>query len=93
MDVWRGSPSRRFARSISFAISGSVSYRVRSSGFIASALSIVIPSSAGIIFAILSQVAYGRSITRPTSRITFRAASVPNVTICATRSAPYFSVT
>ena len=32
-------------------------------------------------------------MTRPTSRITALAASVPKVMICATRSRPYFSLT
>ena len=36
---------------------------------------------------------YGRLITRPTSRIAARAPIVPNVMICATRSAPYLSTT
>ena len=92
-EVCRGSPSKRIAISISFFAESSVSYIVRSSGFIFIAFAIVIPSSIGIAFATLSTYAYGRSNTRPTSRITIRADIVPNVTICTTWSAPYFLVT
>ena len=93
IEVCRGSPSKRFDISISVRTFSSDSYMPRSSGFICSAFSIVIFSSFGIIFAIVSQKLYGRSITRPTSRITPFAASVPNVTICETQSLPYFFTT
>ena len=71
----------------------SLSYMPRNSGFIWSALSIVILSSCGIIFASLSVSAYGKSSAFPTDFITPRAAIVPNVTICVTESCPYFSWT
>ena len=93
IEVCRGSPSKRFDISISVRTFSSDSYMPRSSGFICSAFSIVIFSSFGIIFAMVSQKLYGRSITRPTSRITPFAASVPNVTICETQSLPYFFTT
>ena len=51
------------------------------------------PSSLGIILAMRFTSANGMSKTRPTSRITARAASVPNVIICDTRSCPYLAVT
>ena len=93
MEVWRGRPSSLFAMSMSLFTVSSDSYIERSSGFIMSALSIVILSSFGIFFAIVSQKLYGRSMTRPTSRMTPRAANVPKVTICVTQSFPYFSIT
>ena len=53
----------------------------------------VIPMLYGISFATLSHTLYGTSITLPTSRTAAFAAIVPKVTICATWSAPYFSIT
>ena len=47
----------------------------------------------GISFATRSTSGSGTPSARPASRTAARAAIVPNVTICATRSLPYFSVT
>src|SRR5580658_6065179 len=47
----------------------------------------------GTSFASRSTSGRGTLSTRPTSRIAARAAMVPNVMICATRSRPYFSCT
>ena len=54
MDVWRGSPSRRLAISISRCTVSSVSYICRSSGFMVRALPMVMFSSFGTFFAMLS---------------------------------------
>ena len=51
------------------------------------------PGPSGISFAIRSTTPYGISSTRPASRTAARAAIVPKVMICATRSRPYFSRT
>ncbi len=52
------------------------------------------PGPLGTFFASASTSFSGTSSTRPTSRITARAAMVPNVTIWLTRSRPpYFSWT
>ena len=90
MDVCLGRPSSLLDISISSFTCSSSWYSFLNSGFIFRALSNVIFSSVGTIFAMLSTNAYGRSMTRPTSRMTPRAAIVPKVTICTTRSAPYF---
>ena len=92
-EVCRGRPSSLRLMSITCFTRSSPSYAFRRSGFIPSALSSVIPSSFGIIRAMESTKLYGRSMTRPTSRITPFACSVPNVMICTTRSGPYFRVT
>ena len=59
-------------------------------GSFSSAFSIVILSSGGTSLAILSTSASGMPSTRPTSRMTPLACSVPKVMIWATRSSPYF---
>ncbi len=46
----------------------------------------------GMIFATRSTSGSGMFITRPTSRMAPRAPMVPKVIICATLSAPYFSL-
>ena len=85
-------PSKRKQRSNSSFTDASLSYRSLSS-FTSKDFFKVIPSSLGIILANRFTSGKGISSTRPTSRITARAASVPKVIICATRSCPYFSVT
>ena len=50
-------------------------------------------SSSGTMATIASTRGIGSPSARPTSRIAARAASVPNVPIWATFSAPYFSLT
>ena len=85
-------PSRRKQRSKSSFTSSSVSYKSLSS-FTSNAFFKVMPNSLGIILAKRFTSGNGISSTRPTSRMTARAASVPKVMICATRSCPYFSVT
>ena len=47
----------------------------------------------GISFATRSTSGSGTPSARPASRTAARAAIVPNVTICATRSLPYLSIT
>ena len=47
----------------------------------------------GISFASLSPTAYSCPSTRAASRVAARGNILPKVMICATRSAPYFSVT
>ncbi len=95
VDECLGSPSKRFDISIKRVTRSSFSYMERSSGFILSARSIVMeaPGSFGMLLAMLSTNAYGKSMTRPTSRITPLAANVPNVIISVTHSFPYFSTT
>ena len=51
------------------------------------------PGRDGISFATRSTSGSGTPSARPASRTAARAAIVPKVTICATRSLPYFSVT
>ena len=51
------------------------------------------PSSSGTRATTASTRGMGRPSARPTSRIAARAASVPNVPICATFATPYFSLT
>ena len=53
----------------------------------------VLPGWNGISLAMPSTNEYGRSSTRPTSRTAAFAASVPNVAICDTDSAPYLFFT
>ena len=93
IESWRVSPSSGFARSTISRVTGSESYAWRSSapGFRHS--SSVCPGPSGIAFATLSTTPYGTSSTRPASRTAARAAIVPKVMICATRSRPYFSAT
>ena len=55
MEVCLGSPSRRFDMSIRARTCWSDSYIARSSGFITRALSMVMFSSLGIFFAMVSQ--------------------------------------
>ena len=55
MEVWRGSPSRRFDMSMSFLTCSSESYSAFNSGFFLSARSNVIFNSAGTIFDTWSQ--------------------------------------
>ncbi len=50
-----------------------------------------LPGMPGIILAIWSTSSSGTPIARPTSRTAARAFIRPKVTICATRSLPYFS--
>ena len=89
MEVCLGKPSSFIHMSNRFFTCSSVSYLLRSSGFISNAFCSVIFSSFGIILASVSPKLYGRSSTRATSRITPFAAIVPKVTICTTLSAPY----
>ena len=51
------------------------------------------PGPEGMSFATRSTSGNGTPRARPASRTAARAAIVPNVTICATRSWPYFSIT
>ena len=100
-DACLGRPSSLLALSIRSCTVASCSYSALNSalGLISlsvspfMALSIVTPTFCGIILAMLSTIAYGRSITRPTSLITALAAIVPNVIIWHTHSLPYFSIT
>ena len=89
----RVSPSSGRARSTTSRVIGSASYDSLSGWPFFSDASSVCPGPSGIIFAIRSTVPYGISSTRPASRTAARAAIVPNVMICATRSRPYFSAT
>ncbi len=97
IDACRGRPSRRMEASTSSFTCGSSSYAFFSSGFTSSErFNVTIFSFCiflGIIFEMESTYAYGKSITRPTSRITALAAIVPKVTIWATQSIPYFPTT
>ena len=92
VDEFRAMPSSFLPKSNNSLTFGSASYKAFNS-LPCKALSKVIPSSLGIIFAMRFTSASGKSSTRPTSRITARAASVPNVIIWDTRSCPYFRVT
>ena len=53
----------------------------------------MIPSWSGTMATIWSTRKMGQLSVRPTSRIAARAASVPNVPICATLASPYLSLT
>ena len=57
VDAWRGMPSIALAISMTSRVSTSDSYISASSGLVASALSIVMPSSKGIALAIWSVLA------------------------------------
>ena len=85
-------PSNFKPKSKSSFADGSVSYNVFSS-LPCKAFVKVIPNSLGIILAMRLTSASGKSSTRPTSRMTARAASVPKVIIWDTRSWPYLRVT
>ena len=92
VDELRAMPSSFWPKSNSSFTLGSVSYKAfKSLPF--KAFSKVMPNSLGIIFAMRLTSANGKSSTRPTSRITARAASVPKVMIWDTRACPYFRVT
>ena len=93
VEAWRGSPSSLQERSMSLFTFASVLYKSLSSLDSSIARASVMLSSFGISLAILSTSAYGIRITRPTSFTAALAAIVPNVIICDTFSAPYFSVT
>ena len=80
VDELRAIPSSFLPKSNNSLTLASASYRAFSS-LPCSALSKVIPSSLGIILAMRFTSAKGKSSTRPTSRITARAASVPKVII------------
>ncbi len=83
-----------FAVSSSLRICGLPAYASFRSGICSSAAPIDSPPGPeGIIFATRSTSGSGTPSARPASRTAARAAIVPNVTICATRSLPYFSVT
>ena len=83
-------PSTFLANASSFLTVSSLASS-RSSKLDVSACSI--ENFTGINFASLSATEYAVPITRPTSRIACRASIVPNVTIWATLSLPYFLVT
>ncbi len=90
----RASPSIAFAVSSSRRISGDAEYSTFRSVICSSASPMDMPPGPeGIIFATRSTSGSGTPKARPASRTAARAAIVPNVTICATRSSPYFSVT
>ncbi len=90
----RAKPSITFAVSSRRRISGDIAYRLFNSGICSSACAMDMPPGPeGINFATRSTSGSGTASARPASRTAARAAIVPNVTICATRSAPYFSVT
>ena len=92
MPTLRVIPSRPSASSSSIRTSSSCASSF-SCGSISRAFFKVMPNSNGTSFANLSTKLYGKSNTRPTSRITAFAAIVPKVTICETLSSPYFCFT
>ena len=93
VEAWRGMPSKARAVSIRLCRRSSESYISRSGLESFKASSSVMFSVLGTCFATASVSAYVRFSARPTSRMAALAAMVPNVTICATWSEPYFRFT
>ena len=92
-EAWRDRPSRRRAVSMRCSTRGSCVCNSRSRGSSAMASSSEICRRLGTSLAMRSTSLYGKSRARPTSRRTPFASIEPKVMICATFSAPYFSVT
>ena len=95
-----GRPSSLIAISIIFLTSSLSSYIslrslliFKANGMLSFSLAYSSGSLVGTALETLSQSAYGRSITLPTSLIHCFAARVPNVIIWATLSLPYFRFT
>ncbi len=86
-------PSSRRAASSTSATRGSFWLACANPGSILMAFSSEMFNTFGTSFVSRSTSAKLISSTRPTSLIAARAPSVPMVTICATCSRPYFSVT
>ncbi|OQB92819.1 MAG: hypothetical protein BWX86_01762 [Verrucomicrobia bacterium ADurb.Bin122] len=93
LPVLRTRPSMMRPHSKIFLAMGLRSHSARSSADFSMALASVMSSSSGIIFAMRSASANGRSWMRAMSRTTILAPNVPYVMMLATQSRPYFSRT